>query len=171
MANRMKITKSQKVCGSVLGLCVCALMIDQCFGSKETPKPQIAPAKPISVKDAIKRKSNDASASTTDLAQCLRALQAAQLSSFAARDAFDPPAAFVGDDVRKAPPERALNFQSGHHLKAIIDSPGHSQAIVDDRLIDVGQWVDGFELESVGRMRAIFSDGEIHVQLKLPDGD
>ncbi len=66
-----------------------------------------------------------------------------------------------------APGRRALNFQSGHRLKAIVESRNGGQAWVDNDLVSVGQSIDGFALISVGRMGAEFADGDARVELRL----
>jgi hypothetical protein len=88
------------------------------------------------------------------------------------RDAFRPPAAWVGvapvvteDQVAVA----AREFQ-GRKLTAIIMRPsGRGLAIVAEKTVAVGQSLDGFTLIAVNERSAMFRRGSHLIELKLPD--
>lgn len=174
----MKITKSQKIWGGALCLGLCALGLDQLgvFGSSAS-LPQIAatlaqamePAKPAEI---VATKSADPVTSAFDhgIAMRLTALGAGLAPAGNERDGFAAPASWI---VRQRvvettlPDEQTIHFQQSHNLKAVVAGGVHSQAMVDDHLLLVGQSLDGFTLISLSQTRATFRNGNQTAELRL----
>lgn len=152
-----------------MGVALCALILDRAFDNspsraRATEMPDNTGAKPA---ESIHGAVTDSAAFGDDLGTRLRKLQSGLNGFPKIRDAFAPSPAWIASADDSGPAERATTFQNLHRLRAIIESKGSSQAIVDDSLMTVGQTLDGFRLISVGHSRAIFSDHDVSVTLDL----
>ena len=174
----MKLTKSHKIYLSILGVGVCALVLDRSLGTSAPVggPPSIAGRVQSPGNEPFRTEGGARAAAVSDSDKSISArlarLQFVAGSSGVLRDAFVPTSAWIGSDQREQPDrnaaaERVLKFQNSHILKGIVESNGGGQALVDNKLILVGQSIDGFHLTSVGQMRAIFSDGNIRAVLRL----
>jgi len=172
----MKLNTTQKIYGSVLGIALCALVLDRGFGN--SPPASDAAAIPTGTDPAVigppLRSPQPASGPGSnvlaqDMAAKLRTLPAVDANSQEIRDAFVPTPAWInGNEAEKtAPSLRATKFENSHRLKAIVESKHGGQAWVDDNLVAVGQTIDGFKLAAVAPMRAFFTDGEAEAELRL----
>jgi len=68
--------------------------------------------------------------------------------------------------------EQTEAFAGSHSLKAVFLHPADRWAVVDDRILRVGDEIDGFALRRIGRYEAYFEkDGEtVHLKLPRPGG-
>jgi hypothetical protein len=168
----MKLTKSQKVFSAILGVALCALILDRAFDNSP-PRARAAEMSDnlaATGSGSIQGAVTDNAPFGDDLGVRLRQVQSG-LSGFPkVRDAFNPSPAWIVSAEDSGPTQRAITFQNSHRLRAIIESTGPAQAIVDDSLITVGQSLDGFRLVSITRSQATFSDHEVSVTLNLPNG-
>ncbi len=62
-------------------------------------------------------------------------------------------------------------FDTAHQLKAVFIGPGATWAVVDDRIMTVGEALDGFVLVKVEPYRALFKRDDAFSELRLPDRD
>ncbi|HEX8324425.1 MAG TPA: hypothetical protein VF595_10990 [Tepidisphaeraceae bacterium] len=173
----MKVNKSQKIWLSLLGLGLGALGLDNMLGGETTTAitaevnasaERMTPADKLSgearISDAVTAVFNG------KLARRLDALAKSNPMPPAVRDAFAPPhvaAVAVAETPRVVWTDRAPKFKASHELQAIVETAHSGQAMVDGRLLAIGQSLDGFKLESVGRLRAVFSDGVTRAELVL----
>ena len=89
------------------------------------------------------------------------------------RDAFCPSRAWIRRVAPHAPaaaPENdlAAEFMQTHNLQAVIVCHQGGCAIVDNRVVNVGQELDGFTLTSVTTRTAVFTSDQTRVTLQLP---
>lgn len=170
----MTVTTSRKVYLSVLGIALCALVADRCLSKSATPTAAQASAPPAwaasapSVTAAERPGIAPTALSVDTLAARLQALQAAT-GQQPIRDAFAPSPAWLATP-RSGPSvtsQRILNFRGSHKLSAIIQTAGAGEALIDNSLMVVGQFLDGFKLIAVNQRGAVFSDGQSSFYLHL----
>ena len=65
--------------------------------------------------------------------------------------------------------ERDRQFQTSHNLRAIMQTGQRGAALIDNRLIAVGQSLDGYKLIRIDSLRVIFAGEKGTVTLTLPD--
>lgn len=63
---------------------------------------------------------------------------------------------------------RVTDFTGSHRLKATFLHPTDTWIVVDDRILRIGDQVDGFTLRRIERYRAVFAAGKELAELKLP---
>ncbi len=83
------------------------------------------------------------------------------------RDAFISPqsvATSAADSVDESATEK---FVAAHQLQGVLRSTKGHAAIVDGRIVRVGQAIDGFSLKRVDRRSATFMQGDLRVVLAL----
>lgn len=70
-----------------------------------------------------------------------------------------------------APPrfDPAAEFAARHRLRALLVRYGEGVALVNDRLLKVGQSLGGFRLSAIGRHSVMFERAGVMVELKLSD--
>jgi hypothetical protein len=162
----MRLTRKQRVLGTVLLLAGLVLGADRFFGSGR-PAPlqaaQAGPAAPAST-------AADAQAFSDSLARLSRGeyVSVADRIDQLQRDLFEPTAvmetAFTPVET-DLPPEPAAaaaqaaaseaDFQSSHHLEGVL--LGHTpMAVIDSRVLAVNSDLDGYTLVEVQRDRVIF---------------
>ncbi|MBI4580989.1 MAG: hypothetical protein HY718_14880, partial [Planctomycetes bacterium] len=59
-------------------------------------------------------------------------------------------------------------FLGSHRLKGTTLRDGEAWAIINDRIVRVGEHIDGFELQRVERYRAFLAKDDLSVVLSLP---
>jgi hypothetical protein len=64
--------------------------------------------------------------------------------------------------------ELAETFRKSHRLKGVFVRPADQWAVVDDRILRVGDRLDGFELRRIEDYRAFFAKEGLLVPLSLP---
>jgi len=60
-------------------------------------------------------------------------------------------------------------FATSHRLEGTLLHPTDTRAVVDGRLLRIGDQLDGFELRRIERYRALFSKDGKDFELKLPN--
>jgi hypothetical protein len=98
---------------------------------------------------------------TVPVAQRLR--QAATTNANkAVHDAFAPGSAWivVGDSVRVDNSGLAGQFQAAHRLTGVLTSGGRAHAMVDAKIVAIGQSIDGFKLISLSGRSATFESAD-----------
>lgn len=63
----------------------------------------------------------------------------------------------------------AVEFLASHHLKAIIVSQGKSIALINDRMLRLGEGIDGFELFAFEANSVLLRRGSQRVRLRISD--
>lgn len=190
----MRLSKQHKMYGAVLGLALAALGADRLMSTPTPAEPaeayavtkQAAPATAAPAKRTVAKAAN-APAATVDDRRAISAkldelAHGAGLPMGETRDAFVPPAAWVGspvavaagasdeerarlaaeEKVRSAARERARKFVADHRLSAVMDGTGRNAvAVVDGKPMRPGQTLDGFKLVSVSghESKAVFETG------------
>lgn len=186
----MELTKMQKrlLAGVVVSLA--GYVVDACFfGPPSTPAVASAAAVPdgnVPGKPAVA-----VSAPTTQRSERLGSFgapgverrlvattQLATLKSLPSRDIFHPngvarSSADLASDAsakpRSVPVDPAFEFLSRHKLRAVMLSGGQAVALINDRLLRVGQYVGGFKIISIENKAATLEKGGISVRLTLSD--
>jgi hypothetical protein len=171
----MKFTQSQKIYSAVLGVGVCALLYDRCFSDpKALPKTVSANASVTMDRrePAMLLSNSRAFAVDGDITRRLERLKNTLPSFPQLRDAFVPSPDWIASTAPQSgsPSDKAKIFKSMHQLRAILETRGRGQVIVDNNLVVVGQSVDGFVLVSVDHLSAVFADSDSQSVLTLaPD--
>jgi len=178
----MKITKSQKIWLSLLGVAVVGLGANELMGTSSTVANTMAEVGPIIAAATVTADApaspvvsvkSDKSLAAFDgrVAGGLRSIPGCAGSS---RDVFTPSTAWIAPKPVAPvdlPAVRATAFQHAHTLKAILCSGSAGNVMIDSRLIAVGQTLDGFKLVSVTASRATFAQGDSKVSLMLPSAE
>lgn len=101
----------------------------------------------------------------------LRFEQAGQrlsLPAFRRLDAFSEPAEEIVLQVQSEnPSQQNTGFASRHHLTAVLSQPSGDIAVVDGRLLKIGDTVEGVELIKIETDGAVFKLGEQEIRLPL----
>ena len=180
----MQLTKQQKIVGAVLVLAVAAFAVDRWVIGHEGDtvaassrassatgagrRPAARPVRAAAVAAAPEASLGNLAGLATRLSYIARS---EDLDPDSARDAFRPPAAWVGTTRVATPDEVALaarEFQN-RRLTAVMRKTGRDVAIVDQRTVAVGQSLDGFLLVAVRDRSAVFRRGSQRVELRLPE--
>jgi hypothetical protein len=172
----MKVSNKIKIYGAVLGLAVGAWGVDAAFFSA-TPAKAVATATPTAAEAttdpavAAAGMSDVVAAATSEsetgipanwISDRLRAWPGSgNLKLAGLRDAFAAPDAWI---ARQQPAvvaqsgQAADTFQKSHRLAAVLlDGKGGGRALVNGRLLPVGQSIDGYRLASVTKQSATFA--------------
>lgn len=72
-----------------------------------------------------------------------------------------------GQEGRENDPDPSVSFADAHRLHATFQDGRVSYAVIDGRMIQVGQSIDGFRLESVSAYQATFCAGKHKAILSL----
>ena len=175
----MRLTTSRKICLGVLGVGVCALAYDH-YNGVAAPEDMAAAASFLTRTPAAAKGTpaadGAAPAAADDLVARLAALRTTGPAA-AVRDVFVPSSAWVApQDTTNAEAEaRRDAFCRTHVLKAVVavgrnpknGPPAAGKAMVNDKLLTVGQSIDGWRLVSVGPTRAVFAAGRASARLAL----
>jgi hypothetical protein len=178
----MQLTKQQKIVGAVLMLAVAAFVVDRwVIGHDDDPAVASAPTpRAAGQRRPVARQPKPVAAAPEASLGNLAGL-AARLGSIArneslnvdaARDAFRPPASWVGAGRVASPDEMvvaAREFQNRRLTAVIMRTSGRGVAIIDQRMVGVGQSLDGFVLVAVKERSAVFRRGTQRVELRLTD--
>jgi hypothetical protein len=170
----MKVTKQQKVYAGLLVLGLTALVLDRCVftpasadASDQASDLLIAkPAQSRTESPAPNRKATTTAPSGNPVALKLTELsESMHLPATAVKDAFSPAATWSGSGTTTAGGE-VRNFEQTHTLIGVMVSGGSAAAMVDGKLVRVGQSIDGYKLISVSKGKAVFKSGEITATLQ-----
>lgn len=97
-----------------------------------------------------------------------KAGQRLSLPAFRRLDAFSEPAAEVVLQAESEnPTPQSTGFASRHHLTAVLSQPSGDIAVVDGRLLKIGDTVEGVELIKIETDGAVFKLGEQEIRLPL----
>lgn len=180
----MKLGKKEAAYGAVLGLAAVAFVIDRMFFSPDdagAATPHASVEKPAA-HEAQAAAPVAATASSESipagwLAERLRAATSGTDQS--SRDVFAVPACWrpapkvaVAPVAAVAAPKPKLfgeTFRREHHLVAVMIEAGRGRAVVDGKLVTVGDAIDGFRLVSLSRQAARFVRGSEQVCLSIAD--
>ena len=90
------------------------------------------------------------------------------LPAFRRLDAFSEPAEEVVLQVEsEKPSQQNTGFASRHRLTAVLSQPNGDIAVIDGRLLKIGETVEGVELIKIEPNGAIFKLGEQEIRLPL----
>jgi len=183
----MTRTRSRKICLAVLGLAALALGVDRLFlAGTSGPQPASASSLPAADGSGSTAAPQDTKAVPTDkrpptLASLLeKAAEPFGLAPAEMRDAFTIAEVWLAElqgPPPEPPPEPAEPtepqptageaFAGRHKLTSVILSSRGGSAVVDGKIVPVGQALDGFTLLRVTRDSAIFGTGGEEVELHL----
>jgi hypothetical protein len=157
----MKIGKKQKIYGSVLGAALVAWGVDAMFfESPETPNREVASA-------AVAPRAQAAPEPVSSTAVPVVAQEdsnqwlGSRLRDWSeknpdatnqVRDIFSPPASWIPQKPAAPPPapgKVAEDFRRDHHLTAVVLGASGGSAVIDGRLLHIGQTVGGCRLKAV----------------------
>jgi hypothetical protein len=173
----MKITKSQKVYFGLLAAGLVALGVDRFVLSPQTAAAAdnaqsllIKPGDSVTASgNVLSSSSTVTSLKTNPVADKLKRLNdSVPAAKGDLRDAFTPGAAWVsavGGD--SSAPNGVANFSQTHHLTGVLVSGRTGQAMIDGKLILMGQTVDSYKLIAVKTGIAIFEAGDVQVTLRI----
>jgi hypothetical protein len=173
----MKVTKQQKVLGGLMVVGLLLVGADQlgllpgsAAASEDAPASEYtggqaaAPAPPIPVAAAAP------AAATVSVAQRLREVSRT-LSDNTMRDAFAVGPAWITPLAEAPRIDSAAHaieqFKQSHKLTGVLSGSGRDHASVDNKIVAIGQSVDGFTLVSVSHRSATFQAGEARVVLTM----
>ncbi|MDP9175847.1 MAG: hypothetical protein M3O30_18570 [Planctomycetota bacterium] len=170
----MKITKKHKAYAVVLGLGFAVLGLDRGFAT-----PQSAEAAPVVAEAVASRIVADSA--TNVPAVPAKSTIAARLQDMAVVDnidvdtvanAFSPSQAWIAAkpvDVERTAAV-AQEFARSHTVSAVMQSNKGGRAIIDGRLLRVGQVVDGITILSIGRNSVLFGNesGQFDLRMTTP---
>ena len=175
----MKLNGRQKLCVGVLGVAAAALVVDRVFLAPDTagPAPASAADRPDAAPAAgqVQPLIDDGTAAPgVSVAQQLQtAWQQCQVDLASLRDAFSPPRQWVAQAAPDRPVEPARiaaeRFVKQHRLKSVMAAGRGGSAIVDDKLLAVGQKLDGFTLVTVAAEAVVLEGDGVRVTLRLKD--
>jgi hypothetical protein len=182
----MTLTRSRKIVLAVLGVAVAALLVDRLALAPSASGPKQAQARPTpgggtaEVQAAPSPAAATPSATETDpaLAERLEATaERFQLDPEALRDGFIPAQAWLEELVEPVPeaapdpvePQAspAEQFAEQHTLTSVILTSGGGSAVIDGKVVPVGQAIDGFTLVRLTRSSAVFAADGAEVELRL----
>ena len=154
----MKISKKQKIYGSVLGAALVAWGVDAMFfESPEAPNREGASAAVAPRAQAAPEPVPSTAAPVVaqeDSSQWLgaRLREWSEKNPDATdqvRDIFAPPASWITQKPAPTPGKAAEDFRRDHHLMAVVLGASGGSAVIDGRLLHIGQTVGGCRLKSV----------------------
>jgi hypothetical protein len=181
----MKVSLERKVLIGALGLGALAFVLDRMVfsaGADADEPARAADASAYVVKSSagpqVPPKVNLGNQPRTiSLAGRLRAAAAAaRVSAGVPTDAFMPSPAWQTVTIPEEPTTRlTAQFAARHHLNGVLassadhtgSSSGGGHALVDGKIIAVGQLVDGFRLVSVSHRSAAFESADGRVVLEM----
>jgi hypothetical protein len=162
----MKVTKEQKVYLGLLAIGLVALTLDRLVFTPSSAEAADSSSDLLvthSEPPTAPAAKSTASSTSNPVAQKLALLsESMHLAAAESRDAFTPSAAWVG---KPAASTDTKSFEQTHQLSAVIVGR-RAAAMVDGRLIAVGQTIDGYKLVSVIQGAATFQAGDVSVTLR-----
>ncbi len=171
----MKVTKEQKVFIGLLTVGLIALGVDRFVlspssaeASDDSASLLVAKAPEAKATPSSNNKAPTPAAATAStnnpVAQKLVALSdALHLADVPVKDTFATPAAWI---ERPGTVAGGKPFDQMHSLSGVMVSGRHPAAMVDGKLVSVGQLVDGYKLVAVGQGVAVFQMGDNSVTLR-----
>ena len=183
----MTLTKKHKLYLALLALAIVGFMVDRLFLSEGVASPKqakAAPAAPATVAPAVTTVQalvastpaagkSEASGDSAIVAERLKALaKTLNLDPAEIRDAFKPAEDWT---MSAPPPEPAAapqpkarpDFARNHKLTAVLLSKGGGSAVVNGKVVEVGQELDWYKLVGLEANSATFQSADDRVELGL----
>ena len=155
----MKLTKEKRVYGAVLGIAVAALAADRLFGAGDQGGPSSADASAYAAPASAPGAASTAAATPAPTGAVVSVAE--QLASLDQRAVLDTGYTKNAFETWKTEPDRAAapptpaatalvdQFRQGHHLTGVLIASPRAFAVVDGKMIAVGQSIGGVKLVSV----------------------
>jgi hypothetical protein len=182
----MNLSKSRKVMLGLLGLAAVAFAADKLLRGGATLQPNAAAAQTLpggtvpALQPAAPAATEEAKAAPAllSVAERLKGLaETSGLNPTLARDAFVPPESWIPE----APPpastpaapvvkvDPAADFARNHKVTAVILVGNAGSAIIDGKVVQIGQELDGFTLVRMAAGSVVFKaiSGSSEVELRL----
>jgi hypothetical protein len=182
----MNLSKSRKVMLGLLGLAVVAFAADKLLRGGDTLQPNAAAAQglPGGTLPALQPALTDRPAATDEakaapalssVAERLKGLaETSGLNPDLARDAFLPPDSWIAQPPAPAPAtvvavDPAADFAGKHKVTAVILVGNAGSAIIDGKVMQIGQELGGFALVRMAAGSVVFKaiSGSSEVELRL----
>ena len=165
---------------AVLGIGLLALLVDFVF-LRDEAAPQPARAQAAEAAEAGDSAKEGKAAAVGYNPDAPRYAMARLLRQYAAQhpvtpetmpDALQPPPAWLAEltarPVESSPEKTAGQlFQDKHRLSSVVYSHSQATAIVDGRVLRVGDRLDDFQLVSIGPASAVFANKGVNVVLTV----
>ncbi len=177
----MKLSMARKVYLAILAAAAAALLADRLLvGYDETPeqaRASVGPSRPGAPAAAERPTSSPVGAAgpsgPASLADRLKkAAGEAGLDPDSAADAFAPSELWLAQpeeaQAGKNLPTPGEVFATGHRLSSVVLAGEGGWAIVNGKIVRLGERIDGFDLVELTRSSAVFQAGQERVELKLP---
>lgn len=179
----MTLTKTQRIYVAILALAIGAFAVDRLFLRGGPDEAQAAG--PYQSPSAMSRTPSPTAGPAGEILGLLAALNGDRADLSKLRSAFQPSAAWSAELVPPAPeapaapaksapaaatPAKAqalMQFAQNHHVMSIIRTDAGGSALIDGRLINIGNKLDGFTLVELIDTAAIFESDAGRVELKL----
>ena len=170
----MKVTKQQKLFAGLLVLGLVALVLDRCVFTPSSaeasdqasdlliaknPQTKAESPAPAHKATATAPAGNPVALKLTELSESMH------LPGAAVKDAFCPAPTWSGTGAPTGGAE-IRSFEQTHTLIGVMSSGGSAAAMVDGKLVRVGQSIDGYKLVSVSKGKAVFQSGEVTATLQ-----
>ncbi len=173
----MNLTRNQKRCASVLGVCLLAFVVDRLLlapGAADAGEPGTTAATTPPPTATNGDRAPTLSIPRKQLAERFAALaEEHEIDPANVADPFRVPTAWLPDDGTTGSPESnhpdAETFGRTHRLNAVMALKRGGYAIVDGRRLRIGQQIDGFELVEIRARSIVLESSTIRVELKLSD--
>lgn len=177
----MKLNKERKILLAVLGAALLVFVADWLLAGSSNTGPSKASADVTAVADAapsatIAEQPNDAAiVPTVSVAQQIEAFrQWPQLTAARMADSFEPSAAWIESNQaleqqadEELPQQIAAKFAQEHTLSAVITGTQSGYAVIDGKIVRVGEYLDGFELLLIDDQSVTMSSSKVRVVLSL----
>jgi len=187
----MSLTRSRKIVLVILAVAAIALLVDRLVLAPSATGPKHARAAPTSGAGPTGNKAASAPDSPASPGADTRPRLADRLQTLGEqfemdpddlRDGFIPADAWLEELVEKEveapppPPEpevsepqvsAATQFAEQHTLTSVILTSSGGSAVIDGKVVPVGQAIDGFRLIRLTHSSAVFEAGDETVELRL----
>ena len=183
----MTLTKKHKLYLALLALAIVGFMVDRLFLSSGVASPKqakAAPTAPATVAPAVTTVvslvastpaagKSEASGDSAIVADRLKALaKTLNLDPTEVRDAFKPSedwtmSAPPPEPVAASQPKARADFARHHKLTAVLLSKAGGCAVVNGKVVEVGQELDGYRLVGLEANSATFKSADDRVELGL----
>jgi len=184
----MTLSRSRLIVFAVLAIAVTALLVDRLVLAPSATAPRQAGAAPTAgahqAAGGADPVTNIAATADADprfqLAQHLEEVAGRfELDAGALRDGFVPAPSWMTDLVEPPPPPEpeqeaappevspTVQFAERHTLTSVILISGGGSAVIDGKVVPLGQVIDGFQLVRLTRRSAVFASDGQEVQLSL----
>lgn len=171
----MQLSTSHKVYVAILAIAVAAFVGDRLLRDSGSTPPGPAQAKAGPPPGGAVRPPAPPAAPSPgrpSLADRLEALEDdPDLDPTSIRDAFVPADAWLAElkvpEPDTSEPSLAEKFAASHEVTAVLLAGSGGCAVVNGKVVQIGQVLDGFELVGLARERATFQVGQERVELRL----